>query len=328
MAKENCGVLVFCESTDTGMPEAASLEALGFGKKLSQSMDRELSAIAVTDISRKVAGYHADRIYIAKNPPGNGYLPEWYTALLEQTCLQCSPKAVILAHTPLGQDVAPRLAVRLGTWFVSDAVNIVFQDNRIFVQKPVHGGIALGTYSLNAFPVIITVRRGVGGVPDLIEPHSAAEIHEIEVPSEHAQWELVDRVKEETGIRLEDANIIVSGGRGIGGAEGFELLKDLAKELGAALGASRPPCDAGWIGSSQQVGITGAIVSPGLYIAIGISGTSQHLSGMADSGKIVAINNDPDAAIFKVSDYGVVCDYRQVLPAFIDTFREDNQNNE
>jgi electron transfer flavoprotein alpha subunit len=327
MTKEcNC-LLVFCESTDSGAPEAISLEVLGLGKKLSQAMGHELAAAATRDISHEAAAHGADRIYIAQAPSGDAYRPAWYVALLEGACQQCNPGAVLFPHTPLGQDIAPRLALRLGTWLVSDAVNIAIQDNRILAQKPVQGGVALATYSFNTSPTIITVRRGVGNVPERDESH-AAEMHEIEVASQHAdaQWELVERVREETqGIKLEDAKVIVSGGRGIGGAEGFEMLRVLAKELGAAVGASRPPCDAGWIPSSHQVGITGTVVSPELYIAIGISGASQHLSGMGDSKKIVAINKDPDADIFKVADYGVACDYRQVLPALIDTIRENKR---
>jgi electron transfer flavoprotein alpha subunit len=327
MTKERNCLLVFCESTDSGIPEATSLEVLGLGKKLSEAMGYELAAAATNDISCEAAAHGADRIFSAPPPSGNTYPTTWYAALLEQACQRCNPGAVLFAHTPLGQDIAPRLALRLGTWFVSDAVDIAIHDNKILAQKPIQGGVALATYSFNTSPSIITVRRGVGNVPERDESH-AAKVDEIEVGSQHlyGQWELVDRVSEETkGIKLEYAKIIVSGGRGIGGTEGFEMLRELAEELGAAVGASRPPCDAGWISPSHQIGITGTVVSPEIYIAVGISGASQHLSGMGNSKKIVAINKDPDAYMFKVSDYGAVCDYKQVLPALINAIRENRR---
>jgi electron transfer flavoprotein alpha subunit len=322
MAQEYGGILAFCESMET-----SSLEVLGLGKKVSAVMGCELVVVTAKAISHEAAAHGADLVYVTQTVSKEGYRPEWHTAVLEQVCRRCNPEAVIFPHTPLGQDIAPRLAIRLGTWVVSDAIGITVQDNKICVKKPIRGGIAFATYSLNTLPNIITVRRGVGTIPERNESR-VADVCEIEIASQHASvpWELIDQVREETkSVRLEDAKVIVSGGRGIGGAEGFELLEELAKELGAAVGASRPPCDAGWVSSSYQVGITGAVVNPDLYIAIGISGASQHLSGMAESKKIMAINKDPEADIFKVADYGLVCDYREALPAFIDTVKMERE---
>ena len=129
------------------------------------------------------------------------------------------------------------------------------------------------------------------------------------------------KLKESTEIKLEEAEVVISGGRGMGGPEGFEILKELATELGAAVGASRPPCDAGWVPSSYQVGITGKVISPPVYMAVGISGAAQHLSGMGDSKKIIAINKDEEAEIFKVADYGAVGDYKEVIPAFLEVIK-------
>lgn len=316
-------LLVFCESTGSGALETVSLEVLSLAGELSQAAGYHLFVAADQDIPDEAAACDADKIYMARTPFGNGYRPEAYVALLEQACRQCKPEAVIFAHTPLAQDIVPRLALRLGTRFISGAVGLTIENNQILVQKQIRGGLALATYSFNTHPHIITVRRGVGAIS---KPDNSrrAERQQIEVPwqQEDSQWKIIERVREESPeIKLEEAEVIVSGGRGMGGKKGFELLKQLATALGAAVGASRPPCDAGWISSSHQIGITGAVVNPGLYLAVAISGTRQHLSGMADSKKIVAINTDPDANIFKVSDYGLVCDYRQALPTFIDIIK-------
>lgn len=315
--------LVVCESCAPGKIQPISLETLGLGKELAQHRGGELIVASTADIAEEAAACGANRIYTARPPAGEGYRPEWYVSFVEAACRRCRPAAVIFAHTQLGQDIAPRLSKRLDTSLVTDCVRVDMDDRTIIATKPVQGGIALASYAFDALPAIVTVRRGVGKTSSHSEPHTP-EIIELDVPLEHpGTWELLEHVREESAeTRLDDAEVVVSGGRGIGGPEGFEMLRQLANALDAALGASRPPCDAGWIASSRQVGITGTTVSPQAYIAVGISGASQHLSGMSDSKKIVAINRDADAHIFNVADYGVVGDYRQVVPPFIDAIRE------
>jgi electron transfer flavoprotein alpha subunit len=317
------GVLVVCESDSAGTITSLSLEMLGLGRELAGSMGSPLNATAAGDIAGDVSACRPAAVYTAPALTGPAYHPEWHVAFVEEACRRCKPAVVIFPHSPQGQDIAPRLAERLNTGLVTDSVGLRFEEGTLLALKPVQGGVALATYSFHTSPRIVTVRRGIAKAAERDESHMAETI-EIDVPSTAgAAWEFVNRFREESGeIKLEDADVVVSGGRGMGGLDGFELLRELAAVLGAAVGASRPPCDAGWISSSHQVGITGTLVAPRVYIAVGISGTSQHLSGMADSKTIVAINKDADADIFTVADYGVVGDYRQVVPALGDAVKE------
>ncbi len=318
-------LLVFCETGASGYPEPASLEVLGLAQELAGAMKLKVAAAVIGEMASEVAAEDVSRVFAAKAPSEGSYCPEWYTAFIEKACSACDPVAVLFAHTQLGQDIAPRLAQRIGAGLVTDASGVSVEKKKLLVTKGVQGGVALASYSFKTKMQVVTVRPRVGKVPERNES-KPAEVVELDVPEEAArsQWELVERIKDESeDIKLEDAEVVISGGRGMGGPEGFETLRALAKLIGAAVGSSRPPCDAGWIPSSQQVGITGRIISPQVYIAVGISGASQHLSGMADSKKIVAINKDPDAQIFRVADYGVVGDYRKVLGAFIEAIREN-----
>ncbi len=316
-------VLVVCEAYAPGKIEPISLEVLGLGKELAQASGGELIAVVTEDIAEEAAAHGPNRICTARMPPGEGYNPEWQTAFVEQACRRCNAALVIFPHTQFGQDIAPRLSERLRAGLVTDCVRIGSDDKNFVATKPVQGGVALATYSFDVVPAVVTIRRGAGDIPSRGESH-APDIMALDIPLEGTgTWELLEHVREESAeTRLDDAEVVVSGGRGIGGVDGFQMLQELADALNAAVGASRPPCDAGWVPPSRQVGITGKTISPQTYIAVGISGASQHLSGMSDSKKIVAINKDADAHIFRVADYGVVGDYRQVVPSFIDAIRE------
>ncbi len=300
-----------------------SLEALGLGRELATALGLELVAVTTSELAELVAAYAPDRAYAATPASEQADPAEWYTQLLARACSECDAAAVVLAHTQLGQDVAPRLAARLGGGVVTDAVRVAVEGGGIVAEKPVQGGVALATYAFKSAPAIVTVRRRVGGEAERGGAATEVTALEVEPSASGSEWRLVDRIAEESAeVKLEDAEVVVSGGRGMGGPEGFELVSELASLLGGAVGSSRPPCDAGWIASSHQVGITGKVISPGLYVAVGVSGASQHLSGMSDSKKIVAINKDADAEIFRVSDYGVVADYKDALPALIAAVKE------
>ncbi len=324
MSGSGC-LLVFCEPLTENTPAAISFEMIGLGREIADELSVELAAVAPKDIANEVIAHGAGKVFTAEKPADEGYNPEWYVAFLEEVCNRADPVAVLFGHTSLGQDVAPRLAQRLGAGLATDATAVNVEEKKLPVTKQVQGGVGIATYSFNSTPQIVTVRPRVGNVPDRDES-GAAEVIEIDVTEDagKARWEVIDRVIEEGGdIKLDEAEVVVSGGRGIGGSEEFDMVRELAREIGAAVGSSRPPCDLGWMPSSQQVGITGTVISPQVYFAIGISGASQHLSGMCDSKTIIAVNKDPDADIFKVANYGVVGDYRQVLPAIIDTIKEN-----
>ena len=236
------------------------------------------------------------------------------------------PQILILGQTSVGRDLAPMLAFRLDTLVTLDCVALsIDPDTKLLLQtKPVYGGNAQATYTCDSYPQIATVRDKVMSSPESSDSKQGEVITlDAGLDPSAIRVRLLKRIKDaEEGVRLEEAQVIVSGGRGIGGAEGFDQLQELAVMLKGAVGASRPPCDNRWIAPSRQVGITGKIVSPDLYIAIALSGSIQHLSGCGQSKSIIAINNDPEASIFKYADFGVVGDWKKVLPTFKDKLKE------
>lgn len=318
-------VAIVPELNERGALAPMSLELLGTGAKLADELGGDLSAVAVCgepdNVARDLICYGAGRVYLTGESSPGHYDPDGYVQLLEAFCRRQEPDVLLMGHTPLGQDIAPRLAFRLDTGVVTDCVRLDVDPatGSLRCAKPIYGGVAIGVYTLEDKPRVATVRAR-SGEPPMRDDSREGEVIEMDIASStrpsRVSW--IEKVTDEArGPRLEDAPVVVAGGRGIGGPEGFEQLSALAGMLGGALGATRPPCDSGWVSSSCQVGLTGKIVSPNVYIAVGLSGTTQHLTGMSGSKHIVAINNDPDAMIFKVADFGVVGDYREVLPAFI-----------
>ena len=235
-----------------------------------------------------------------------------------------TPKVVITGQTDTGKDLAPKLAFRLQASLTMDIVAASANGGKLSVTKPVYGGNAQANYETEADLHVITVRPKAF---DALEPDSSrsGSIDPLDVSIDEAELKVrvLDIKKEASaGIRLEDAPVVVSGGRGLGGPEPFEQLQELADLLGGAVGASRAVCDAGWMPHAMQVGLTGKTVTPDLYITIAISGASQHMAGCSGSKNIVSINKDKDCNIFKESRYGVVGSWEEVMPAFIETVRE------
>lgn len=236
-----------------------------------------------------------------------------------------SPDVVLFAKTDFGANVGPRLGFRLGAVIAQDCISFAAggAPGTITVKRPVYGGSALAEFEMGAGLKVITVHPGAyepapleGGSPEVVSFDLSAAVREPRV-------KLISTAKEaQAGVRLEDAKTVVSGGRGLGGPGPFKQLAELAGLLGGAVGASRAACDAGWIDHSHQVGLTGKNVSPRLYMAIGISGASQHMAGCSSSGTIVAVNRDREANIFKEARFGVVGDWQKVLPAFAATVRD------
>jgi electron transfer flavoprotein alpha subunit len=317
------GVLINCETAD-GKLAPISAELLGLGASIAKDLGQELSAVLigsqVAGLASEIIACGAQKVYVVDDPILKNYVTDSYLQVLAKVIQQALPQVVLLGQTPLGRDVTPRLAFRLQTAAVLDCIALEVDPatKRVLMTKPVYGGNALSLQTCDCDPQIATIRAKVTS-PAVKDAGRTGEI--INVPAgldlASLRTKVIDRkVEAAAAIKLEDARVIVSGGRGIGGPEGFQQLAELAKTLKAALGASRPPCDSNWVSDTLQVGLTGKLVSPELYIAIGISGSSQHLAGCSGSKVIVAINKDPDANIFKVALYGIVADWKKALPSF------------
>lgn len=320
------GICILAEITQDKNPTSLTLELLGLGKKLASATGDKTTAIllgsGVSTAAQELAQRGADEVLFLDDAGLAGYDPETYADVLARLWSVQPPAVVLAGHTAMGQDLLPRLAFSLGAGLVTDCIGVEADAGGIAFTKPIYGGNGLATQKASTPTAMATVRARVGDALPPSEPAGEVKAIEVEMPAqsrlEHKSKELL------TGREcpLEEAAVVVSGGRGMGSEEGFEQLRELAMLLGGGVGASRPPVDSGWAPTTCQVGITGKVVAPDIYIAVAISGSTQHLSGMGESGKIVAINKDPEAYIFKVSDYGAVGDWKQLLPAFTAALRE------
>ncbi|MBN1227251.1 MAG: electron transfer flavoprotein subunit alpha/FixB family protein [Deltaproteobacteria bacterium] len=323
------GVMVYCEASDNKLSRMA-MELIGIGSFLADKLGQKLIAVIIGSEIRKLANeaiaYGADKVYIVEDPLLSDYLTDSYLMVMIKIIKQAMPSIVLLGQTDVGRDLAPRLAFRLNTIATMDCVSleIDLSNGRLLRTKPVYGGNALEVQLCESDPQIATVRRNM--MAPLEKDNSRqGEIIKLAADIDWASvgTKLIDRREEmAAGIKLEDAKVIVTGGRGIGGPNGFIQLEELARVLKGAVGASRPPCSSKWVPDNLQIGITGKIVSPELYIAVGISGSTQHLSGCLESKVIVAINSDPESDIFKVSHYGIVADWKRALPVFTMELKE------
>ncbi|MBI4180303.1 MAG: electron transfer flavoprotein subunit alpha/FixB family protein [Chloroflexi bacterium] len=326
---EDKGVMILGEVSE-GKLSATTAELLGCGRGLADKLGQTLSAVLVgsnvKSLAQEAIALGADKVYVADDPLLKDYQPDFYLSVMVKVVKQVTPRIILMGQTPTGCDLAPRLAFRLGTAAVMDCVELEIDvdSKRLLVTKPVYGGNAQATFSYESDPQIATVRAKVMSPP---APDTARKgvliIIEAGLDPSAIRTRVLEKVKGEIkGLKLEEAPVVVSGGRGIGGADGFQQLEELAKLLKGAVGASRPACDSGWVADTAQVGLSGKIVTPDLYLAIGISGASQHLAGCSGAKTIVAINKDAEANIFKVAHFGVVGDWAKVLPAFIKKVKE------
>ena len=323
------GVMVYGEAAE-GKLAAITTELLGCGRKLANELGEELSAVLagsnISGLAKEAIAFGADKVYTVDDPLLENYQTDSYVATMEKVAKQVMPKILILGQTSIGRDLAPRLAFRLNTAASLDCVDIAIESNTKLLRqtRPVYGGNAQAIFTSEFYPQIVTVRAKVMS-PLARDDSRKGEVITIKADLAPAaiRAKVLQKVPEEVaGIKLEDAQIVVGGGRGMGGAEGFKQLQELAALMKGAVGASRPPCDNGWVPDSMQIGLTGKIITPELYIAIALSGSSQHMSGCSGSKTIVAINKDPEANIFKVAHYGVVGDWKKVLPAFTQKVKE------
>jgi electron transfer flavoprotein alpha subunit len=326
---DNKGVLIFGEISE-GKLSAIATELLGCGRKLADDLGQELSAVlvgsGVGSYAQEAITFGAEKVYVVDDPLLKDYQPDSYVAALEKVAKQVLPQIILLGQTSIGSDIAPRLAFRLETAATLDCVALEIDPDskRLLQTKPVYGGNAQAVFVFETDPQIVTV-RAKSMTPMPRDDSKKGEVVNIDASIDPSviKVKVLEKVKEEVeGIKLEDASVIVSGGRGIGGDEGFKKLEELARLMKGAVGATRPACDNGWMPDKAQVGLTGKIVTPDLYIAVGISGASQHMAGCSGSKTIVAFNKDPEANIFKMAHYGVVGDWKKTFPAFAEKVKE------
>ena len=311
------GVLVFCEVQD-GKLKKASREALSIGRKLAEAAGGDLTAFASDKSAADDAGrYGATKLFVGG---AGGYNTETSTAAMQAAIAQASPSIVLFGGTSNGRDLAPRLAARLDAGVASDVDRLEWAGGKLKARRPVYSGKAFATVEVSSVPAIATTR--INAFPAEESGGGAAEVVEVSAPTDSKAKVVETKVTESGELSIVEADIIVSGGRGLKEGANFSLIRDLAHAIGGAVGASRATVDAGWIDHQHQVGQTGRVVSPNLYIAAGVSGAIQHLAGMSSSKHIVAINKDPEAPIFRVADFGVVGDLFTILPALTEEVKK------
>lgn len=320
-------ILVIAEVAEFG-PTRLTRELLGLALRLKTQSGGVVSAALFGKPSGVAAdaliARGAERVYCLEHPALHRYHSEAWVSAAAELCSEIEPGLVLAGHTASGADLAPRLAFRLEGAVATGCVEIAQQDGVFHFTRPCHGGNVRETLSFASALCVATVRAGCGeasgwddtrrGEVSRFIPRLGTDLQRVRVVERRA--DAAD------GVRLEDAQVIVAGGRGLNGPEGFRTLEELADAFGGAVGASRVPCDLGWCPRSWQIGLTGRTVQPELYIAVGISGAGHHMAGCGNARTIVAVNTDPEAAIYRDARFGIVGDYQQFIPAFIDEVRK------
>ena len=322
---------VYVETKEDGSAKNVGLELLSPGRDLAGKQGGKLVAVVigggVEQAVQDAAAHGADQVIVVDAPEFKDYTTDAYTAAMYYLIDKYGPTTLLIGATPDGRDMGPRLACRIKTGLTADCtgLDIDADSGNVAWTRPAFGGNLMATILCpDHRPQIGTVRPGVFKKSAPVEPKAEIIREEFHVAPEQIRTELLEVIREAAGelVDLEGADIIVSGGRGVGGPEGFAPVKALADVLGATVGASRAAVDSGWISHAHQVGQTGKTVAPKLYIACGISGAIQHLAGMSGSDCIVAINKDSDAPIFDVADYGIVGNLFEVLPALTEEIKK------
>ena len=316
-------VWVFIEVV-RGKIKGVSLELLGQGRKMADDLGEKLVAIIpgneIEDFAKMAIHYGADEAIVVDQKELKDYSTDGYTKAMCTLIKKYNPAVLLIGATNNGRDLGPRVSSRMQTGLTADCTELGVDSETRLVKwtRPAFGGNLMATILCpDHRPQIGTVRPGVFKKPEEDTGRKGEIIHEtVEFGPDEIRTRIVEVITEAGGadVNLEEAEIIVSGGRGVGGPEGFEVLKELADEIGAQIGASRAAVDSGWISSLHQVGQTGKSVGPKIYIACGISGAIQHVAGMSSSDVIIAINKDPDAQIFNIADYGIVGDLFEIIP--------------
>ena len=337
--EEYKGVFVFAQQVDNKL-NGIALELVGKGKDLAKDLGTEVTAVLigsdVMSLTKELAEYGADRIIVVDDPELKEYRTEPYAHALAEVIKKYKPEIMLVGATAIGRDLGPRVSARVATGLTADCTVLEIGDftdnmtkktipNQLLMTRPAFGGNTIATIACPYNrPQMATVRAGV---MQKIDPIKGAKAEVIEYnpgfTPDNKYVEILDVVKSVADtVDIADAKILVSGGRGVGSAENFKLLDDLAEALGGTVSCSRAVVDAGWKSKDLQVGQTGKTVRPHVYFAIGISGAIQHLAGMEESDIIIAINKDETAPIFDVADYGIVGDLNKILPALTEKIKE------
>jgi electron transfer flavoprotein alpha subunit len=309
-------------------------ELIGVGKRLAADLNGGVSVVlagdAVSKAAEQAAAYGPDRVIKLEHPLLRGFTPELWLASLEQACKQIQPQVLLMIHGPAGMELGPRLAYRLNSQLTTDCIDLSVDttDGRLLRTKAVSGGNAISVFKCPGEPQMATLRGKIFEPAEAVAEKGKIEDLTPKIDESMVRVKSIEVVKEDV-VSLDGARVVIAGGAGLGDEDGFELLEDLAKVLeksfgSVMIGCSRVAVDKGWISSDRQVGLTGSIISPEIYVAVGISGASHHLVGMIRSQKIIAVNTDKGCNMFRVADFGVVEDYEKVIPALIEKLEESS----
>ena len=306
-----------------GLLKKVSFEAASTASKLAKELNLEVEAVvAGSDVNNlnEISKYDITKVVHLKNSDFANYTSSGYTEAISNYAKESNAVCLIVGNTSLGNDLAPRLAVKLNSGCVMDCVNLQVEAGEVVATRPIYAGKAFVKVKLSSDVKVFTIRPNVFKAE--LSDSGSASVETKEISNPNLKAKVVSFKKSEGKLDVAEADIIVSGGRGMKGPENFNLIESLADSLGAAVGASRAVVDAGWRPHREQVGQTGKTVSPSLYVACGISGAIQHLAGMSTSKYIVAINKDKDAPIFSVADYGIAGDVFEILPVLTEEIKK------
>jgi electron transfer flavoprotein alpha subunit len=315
-------IFVVAEHRD-GRLKKSTFELIGASVAAGNETHAILLGDGVADLAKEIGQYGVKAVHVALNPALKFYTAEAYSKVVADIVKAASPDVLLASHTPTGRDFMPRVAARLGVGLASDCTQLAFEGNKIKARRPVYSGKATAEVEfVGSGPQLATVRANAFTAPKA-DASKSAEVMNVTVDVGALKTKVTEVVKgASTRPDVTEASIVVSGGRSVKSAEGFKPIEEMADVLGAAVGASRAAVDAGFRPHRDQVGQTGKVVSPSLYIACGISGAIQHLAGMRTSKVIVAINTDPEAPIFQLADYGVVGDLFTLVPLLKEEFKK------
>ncbi len=326
---ENKGVMVLAETIPSGL-SAISAELLGCGRKLADGLGEELSAVLigskVGELAQEAIAFGAEKVFVVEDDLLTDYETDAYLTVMEAVAGETAPKILLLGQTSLGRDLAPRLAFRLKTGLAMDCVELEIdsESGDLLATRPVYGGNALAVYTISEMPRMATVRAKAMTPLEKDESRTGRTISmDSGFDPSLLRVKVIEYIKEEAeGVKLEDADVIVSGGRGIGDSESFEELARLANLMKGAVGATKAACDFEWVPASWQIGLTGKIVTPNIYFAVALSGASQHMAGCSGAKTIIAINKDQNANIFTEATLGIIGDWKKVLPTLTEKIEE------